>query len=151
MLNAIDQIFVQLHFEYVELFLSALLPMAITVVIHSRGMSLAGAYWKRSRRRLPANRQSVTLILVGAVALILATHAVEIFAWTLFYNLTSLLPDVRSALEFSISSYSTLGSSSIELPFRWQGLEGFEAMSGMLMFGWSTALLAAVVQESHVA
>ena len=31
----------------------------------------------------------------------------------------------------------------------WVGFGGFEAMTGMLMFGWSTAVLAAVVQKIH--
>ncbi len=149
MLQAIERIFDQLHFQYLELFILALLPIALTVIIHSRGMAVTGAYWKHSRARLPTNRPSTTLILIGAVAIVLATHALEIFAWALFYNFTELLPSARAALEFSISSYSTLGSSSIELPARWQGLDGFEAMNGMLMFAWSTAMLVAIVQQAQ--
>ena len=41
------------------------------------------------------------------------------------------------------------GANNITLPGRWQGLEGFEALTAMLMFGWSTAMLVAVVHKVH--
>ena len=50
---------------------------------------------------------------------------------------------------FSVNAYTTLGASNITLPGRWQGLGGFESMTAMLMFGWSTAMLAAIVQKIH--
>lgn len=52
-------------------------------------------------------------------------------------------------MNFSFSSYTTLGESAFALPLHWQGPGGFEAMSAMLMFGWSTAMLAAVVMKMH--
>jgi hypothetical protein len=50
-----------------------------------------------------------------------------------------------SAVFFSVASYTTLGESGITLPVHWQGLGGFEPMGAMLMFGWSTAMLAAIM------
>jgi hypothetical protein len=94
MLETIADLFRELHFRYLEQFLTALLPMALTVVIHGQGMGLASRYFKRFGRP-PA------------------------------------------------------GSSRIELPGQWQDLGGFEAIAGMLMFGWSTAVLAVVVQKLH--
>jgi hypothetical protein len=48
---------------------------------------------------------------------------------------------------FSVGSYTTLGSEGIMLHGRWRGFGGFEAMTAMLMFGWSTAVLASIVQK----
>jgi hypothetical protein len=50
---------------------------------------------------------------------------------------------------FSIGNYTTLGESKITLPSHWQGLGAFESMNAMLMYGWSTAVLAAVVTKLH--
>ena len=87
--------------------------------------------------------------MIAIVAIMLATHYIEVCAWALFYVATGMLADFREAMTYSINCYTTLGATSIVLPGRWHGLGGFEAISGMLMFGWSTAVLAAVVQKLH--
>jgi len=88
-----------------------------------------------------------TLIVVVIVTIMLATHYLEIIIWAWFYLLTSMIQDVRAAMSFSVETYTTLGATNISLPTRWQGLEGFEALTAMLMFGWSTAMLVAVIQK----
>ncbi len=141
----------ELHFQYTEQFLVALLPMAVTVVIHGQGMGLASRYFKRFGRPLAGSSRSGphVLVLVAIVAIMLATHFIEVFAWALFYFGTGMLANIREAMSYSVNCYTTLGATNIELPGRWQGLGGFEAIAGMLMFGWSTAVLAAVVQKLH--
>ena len=151
MLETIVQMFRELHFQYLEQFLTALLPMALTVVIHGQGMGLASRYFKRFGRRPEHDSRTGPLltVLIVIVAIMLATHFVEVFAWAWFYFFTGMLTDIKSAMSYSVNSYTTLGATNIELPGRWQGLGGFEAIAGMLMFGWSTAVLAVVVQKTH--
>lgn len=151
MLETIVQTFRELHFQYLEQFLAVLLPMALTVVIHGQGMGLASRHFKRFGRR-PAGSSRTgphVIVLIVIVAIMLATHFVEISGWALFYFATGMLTDIRSAMTYSVNSYTTLGATSIDLPGRWQGLGGFEAIAGMLMFGWSTAVLAVIVQKTH--
>jgi hypothetical protein len=151
MLETIMQMFRELHFQYTEQFLAALLPMAFTVVIHGQGMGLASRYFKRFGRR-PAGHSRTgphVFVLVIIAAIMLATHFVEVSAWALFYFVTGMLTDFKAAMTYSINSYTTLGATSIDLSGQWQGLGGFEAIAGMLMFGWSTAVLAVVVQKIH--
>jgi hypothetical protein len=50
MLETITEMFRELHFRYLDQFLTALLPMALTMVIHGQGMGLAGRYFKRFGR-----------------------------------------------------------------------------------------------------
>ena len=151
MLESIVQTFRELHFQYTEQFLAALLPMALTVVIHGQGMGLASRYFKRFGRPAAGSKRvgPHVFILIMIVAIMLATHYVEVSAWALFYYATGMLADFRSAMTYSINSYTTLGATSIDLSGKWQGLGGFEAIAGMLMFGWATALLAVVVQKLH--
>jgi len=144
-------IFKELHFQYAEQFLMALLPMAVTVFLHGQGMGLVGRCMKRFAPQ-PAggsrNKQHFSLLVI-IVALLLATHFSEVVAWAIFYNLMGAVPDAKTAMFFSINSYTTLGSSNITLPGLWKGIEGFEAMTAMLMFGWSTAILAVIVQKLY--
>jgi hypothetical protein len=79
------------------------------------------------------------------VAIMMVTHFTEVTIWGVFYVLGGMVPDTASAILFSLASYTTLGGSGITLPGQWQGFGGFEAMAAMLMFGWSTAMLAALI------
>jgi Ion channel len=45
-----------------------------------------------------------------------------------------------------METFSTLGFGDITLAKHWRLLSSFEAANGMLMFGWSTALVFAAVQ-----
>ena len=150
-MEAIVQMFRELHYQYTEQFLAALLPMALTVVIHGQGMGLASRYFRRFGRPPAGSKRSGphVFVLIMIVAIMLATHFIEVFAWAWFYVLTGMLTDIRAAILYSVNSYTTLGASNITLPGRWLGLGGFEAMTAMLMFGWSTAILAVVIARLH--
>lgn len=148
----VTQIVSQLNHRYIDQFLVALLPMGVTVILHGYGMGLVAICLKRFGRR-PGQRTPDkgphVLLLIAIVGVMLFTHFVEVFAWAVFYFATNMLHDFVNAMYFSINSYTTLGASNITLDGRWKGLDGFEAMTAMLMFGWSTAVLAAVVQRTH--
>lgn len=150
MLESFGRGLVNLEFEYLEQFAAALLPMALTVVIHGYGMRFAGLYFRRFGP--PAHgvrRHPAALVAVAVVGIMLAAHFAEVCLWAAFYVLTGMLAGLKEAMNFSINSYTTLGASNIQLTGRWRGFDGFEAMTAMLMFGWSTAVLAVVVQKTH--
>jgi hypothetical protein len=150
MLESFGRGLVDLEFEYLEQFAAALLPIALTVVIHGYGMKFAGRTFRRlGPPAAKARRGSATVVLLAIVAIMLAAHFLEVVAWAGFYVLAGMLTGVHEAMSFSINSYTTLGASNIQLAGRWRGFDGFEAMTAMLMFGWSTAVLAVVVQKTH--
>ena len=148
MLDAIAQVFVQLHLRFLEEFAVALAPVCLTVILHGQGMGLAALYLRRYGRRSgqgpPAALRNI--LIVAVVTIMLATHFLEIIAWAAFYFFTGMLNAPGTAIDFSIGSYTTLGTGSVSLRGHWQGLEGFETMAAMLMWGWSTAVLVGVVQ-----
>ena len=150
MLETIVNTLVQLHFQYTEQFLMALVPMSLTVVLHGQGMRLAALYLRRFGKRASHDSRTplLNIVLVATVAIMLLTHFIEVNGWAMFYFLTGMLPDYRSAMYLSVNSYTTLGASNLTLPGRWQGLDGFEAMTAMLMFGWSTAVMVSVLPSA---
>jgi Ion channel len=137
------------HFEfrYAEQFIVALALTSLTVLIHSVGMSLSGRYIRRfpslAKDHGPSRRNQQ--VMVGIVAIMMGTHFVEVLIWAFFYWLRGVVPERLSAVYFSVANYTTVGASGITVPDHWQGIGSFEAMAAMLMFGWSTAVLAAVV------
>ncbi|MEM1059712.1 MAG: potassium channel family protein [Verrucomicrobiota bacterium] len=88
------------------------------------------------------------LLLVASGMLLL--HIIEVVIWALAYLfLTPItqIPDFETALYFSGSTYTTVGYGDITLETDWRLLTSFEAMAGMLLLGWSTALLFATLRE----
>lgn len=150
-LAQVVQAFASLHFQYLEQFGAALPPMIITVILHGLGMRLAGVCYQRFGATKGGRRKSGphVILLISIVTIMLATHYLEVVVWAIVYFQAKMLPDVQTAMFFSINSYTTLGASNITLQGQWKGLDGFEAITAMLMFGWSTAVLANIVMESH--
>ena len=138
------------EFRFLDQFLAALVPMTATVILHSQGMGLVRREFKRFAGRASGARpDGPSVVLVAAiVATMLATHFLEVIAWAGFYVLAGLIPNLDTAMQFSMANYSTLGGSNV-LAERWRGVGGIEAMTSMLMFGWSTAVLAAVVLKAN--
>jgi hypothetical protein len=123
--------------------------MMITVALHAQGMTLAKCVFNSltSERGGGRRRRSATLVMIAVVTVMLAAHFLEIVVWAAFFVITKILPDPDAAMFFSINSYTALGASGIVLESRWRGIAGIETMVSMLMFGWSTAVLANAGQK----
>ncbi|MGW8286164.1 MAG: potassium channel family protein [Candidatus Deferrimicrobiaceae bacterium] len=70
--------------------------------------------------------------------------------WALTYFLLPDLGALRAfpnALYFSYITFTTLGYGDITIVSRWRLLSGVEAMNGILLFGWSTAMLFGLIQH----
>lgn len=77
-------------------------------------------------------------------------HYIEIGLWALAYLAIPELDKIKhweDAIYFSMVTYTTLGYGDITLPPVWRIMSGFEAMNGILLFGWSTAMFYAVVER----
>ena len=84
--------------------------------------------------------------IMGATLLALAGHLMEIALWAFALDISGAVADIGAAVYSSAGSYTTSGSD-IVLPPQWKLLGPFEAVSGMLMFGVSTAFIFAVIQR----
>ncbi len=116
-----------LDFRYIEQFLVALVLTSLTVFTHSTGMSWVRRYFKRSRSFVKNGKplKRYPILMPGIVAIMMATHFIEVLIWALFYQLRGVLPDRVSAIYFSMYSYTTLGAGSVTLPDHWRGLGDF--------------------------
>jgi hypothetical protein len=84
--------------------------------------------------------------VMSATLIALAGHLLAIALWAFALNLCGAVADISAAIYSSAGSYTTSGSDII-LPPRWKLLGPFEAVSGMLMFGITTALIFTVIQR----
>ncbi|MGB0133551.1 potassium channel family protein [Dokdonella sp.] len=87
------------------------------------------------------------LILLGCFFALMMAHVAEAFAWGLYLHATRLMPSIRDGTYFTAVSITTLGYGDILLKHPWRHLGTLIAITGVLMFGCSTAFLFVVVQE----
>jgi voltage-gated potassium channel Kch len=60
------------------------------------------------------------------------------------------LPSFEEALYFSTVTFTTVGYGDIVPGREWRQLATFEAINGWLIFGWTTALIIAVIQRLYL-
>lgn len=127
--------------------------IALTVMLHA----IVTVVWVRHLTRHFADAEGhwrpgrVLTVLVSTVVVLIVLHSVQITLWALTYRW--ILPagdlgDFESALYFSFVTFTTLGYGDITLSEGWRLLSGIEALNGLLLVGWTTALLFAIVQRS---
>lgn len=98
--------------------------------------------WKNPYLRL-------TLALLGANVLLLAAHLIEVGLWATLYSQLGIVNNTSDAYYSAFLNYTTLGSGEAHGTTHTRLLDPIAAGSGILMFGWSTALLIYVLQ-GHV-
>ena len=67
--------------------------------------------------------------------------------WAHAYLRVGAIEQLETALYFSMVTFTTLGYGDVTLSPDWRLLASFEAANGIMMFGWTTALIAAVIQR----
>ena len=83
---------------------------------------------------------------VGAVMILLVGHVLQVLLWAMLYFYDwHAFSRFGDAVYFSLASFTTLGASELSLPINHRMIGAFESAAGVMMFGWSTALLVAVV------
>jgi hypothetical protein len=90
---------------------------------------------------------SRSLVLGALVLLMLSAGFLESALWARFYVWAGALPTFAEALYFSLVTFTTLGYGDVTLHEEWRMLGAFQAANGILMFGWTTALIVAVAQR----
>jgi len=124
--------------------------MALCVVIHA-----AGVVWRlRTFGRLFDTHVRFwhgTWLFIRIFIWIVLLHLTEISVWAAYYSWRDAIPDPQSALYFSAVTYTTTGYGDIVLPEEWRLLGAIEALTGILMCGWSTGFYFAIVSRVSAA
>jgi len=122
--------------------------MALCVSLHAGGVTSALGWLRRCEPAAQPFWQSTWLLICLAGWMVLF-HLFEIIVWGLFYLWSDGMPDLHSALYFSCVTYTTTGYGDLVLPKSWRFVGGVEALTGVLMCGWSTGFFFAVVTRMY--
>jgi hypothetical protein len=131
----------QLALGGVMLALTATLQLLLTTMLVELIHHPRAEAWYRDRHE---RRLMTTLFGAGAVALAIL---IDIVLWALLLRLLGAFPNLESSLYFSGITFTSVGFGDQNLPTCWRLLSVAEAVNGLLIAGWSTALLVALVQR----
>ena len=121
--------------------------MALSVAIHAAGVSAALRWLKAHRSRTASTFRLMTWLFVQVAGWMILLHLCELTVWAVAYRLGEAMPDMPSAFYFSAVTYTTTGHGDLVLPQDWRLVGGIEALTGILMCGWSTGFFFAVVSR----
>jgi hypothetical protein len=128
--------------------------MVITIMIHSIFM-VGGAKlvrWRKSRFGSTKKDMQRALLLSLLVAWLFLAIALEAMIWALFYLWSpeiTALPDLETAFYFSMVTFTTLGFGDVVLTGPWRTLASIQAANGVIIFGWTTALIFFYIQNVY--
>jgi len=120
----------------------------INIAIHALVMTLVVGV----ARRAAANKSHPSLFLIAimipTVSVLMTTHTLEVFVWALAYSLVDAAPPGSNLVYFAFVNYTTLGYGDVVPVERWRLLGPMTAMNGVLLFGWSTAVIFEVLRKA---
>ena len=126
--------------------LVAWLLMSACVVIHATGIAAV----MRRKHLQPSSAHlfwSWTWLFIQVAGWIITLHILEITVWAGFYVWRGAMPNLQTALYFSAVTYTTTGYGDLLLPAEWRLVGSVEALTGILMCGWSTGFFFAIVSR----
>jgi hypothetical protein len=127
----------------------AAITYACTIAIHAIVMLGIVRMAQRIAVRTSAH-PSVLLVgmMVATVSVLSAAHVVEVMVWALVYAIVGVAPAGTGVMYFAFVNYTTLGYGDIIPVDRWRLLGPMTAMNGILLFGWSTAVIFDVLRKT---
>ena len=123
----------------------------INIAIHSLWTvfldhAVRGFWAKRPHPRFLRDR---VLLMVGTVALLMVAHVAEVLVWAVTYAAVGASPAGAGHFYLAFVNYTTLGYGDIVPVKAWQLLGPIAAMNGILLIGWSTAVIFDVVRATN--
>jgi len=126
------------------------LVMATVVEVSSRIIA-------NTKHTVPQSVQLTIVMIatasIAAVPVLMVAHFSEVMVWSLAYMIVEAAPAGADPVYFAFVNYTTLGYGDVTPVERWRLLGPITAMNGVLLFGWSTAVIFEVLRRTamHVA
>ncbi len=132
----------------IELLFGILVSM-VNIAIHSVISVFLMRFMRGMRRRTVERRRieafALTMMLTGSV--LSFSHMLHVAVWAMSYDLVGAAK-TGDGYYLAFVNFTTLGYGDILPARRWRLLGPITAANGMLLFGWSTALIFAVLTRA---
>lgn len=138
----------------IEKILTALAVMFICTLVHALFMIVGYEYVDNRRTNMSSSIKpfhNAMLIWLFIMWMCLGI-GIEASVWAIMYLYNpaiTMLPDAETAFYFSLVTYTSLGYGDIVLTGDWRILSAIEAANGVIIFGWTTALIFYFIQQVY--
>ena len=121
----------------------------VNISLHALVMTIV----VRVARTVSAKKKSqsslfLIAVMIPTVSLLMTTHALEVIVWSFAYSIVDAAPPDANLIYFAFVNYTTLGYGDVLPVERWRLLGPMTAMNGVLLFGWSTAVIFEVLRKA---
>ena len=126
--------------------------IAVTIMIHAAGMVLVLQSLLKFDKKSEYQRQRWQTHIVwvgGTILFMFIVSILEVLLWAFTFLALHAIDGIEEAFYFSMVTFTTLGYGDVLLDEGWRILGSFEAANGIIMFGWTTAIVIAVVQRVY--
>ena len=121
----------------------------VNIVIHALITVTVVSIARRADLSLSFRRKLHVMTVMAAAAMVLLVgHLLEVAVWAGMYWTVGVAPAGTDLVDFAFVNYTTLGSGDVTPVKAWHLLGPMTAMNGVLMFGWSTAVLFEVLVKA---
>jgi Ion channel len=121
------------------------------ITIHALVMTVVVRVAQNARaNRAVSPSLLLIVIMVATVSVLMAAHVSEVIVWAMAYRIVDAVPPGGGVVYFAFVNYTTLGYGDITPVKDWQLLGPATAMNGVLLFGWSTAVIFEVLRRAMI-
>lgn len=122
---------------------------AVNIALHALVMTVVVQIARNASARSKSHAsQHLVLLMIPTVLVLMMTHALEVVVWGIAYWLVDAAPVGTDRVYFAFVNYTTLGYGDVVPVVRWRLLGPITAMNGVLLFGWSTAVIFEVLRRT---
>jgi len=90
------------------------------------------------------------VVMFATVSVLMIAHACEVIVWSVAYAMVGAAPAGTDLVYFAFVNYTTLGYGDVVPVEAWRLLGPMTAMNGVLLFGWSTAVIFEVLRRAMI-
>jgi hypothetical protein len=89
-----------------------------------------------------------TVIIVTTGSVLFAAHFAEVLLWAYTYAAVGAAPPGTDLVHSAFGNYTTLGYGDVLPLEHWRVLAPMTALNGIMLIGWSTALIFAILRRA---
>ena len=108
--------------------------------------------WRMARRDHVRKHLPKAILVSGFTAWMFIDMVLEALVWALLYlyhSAITVLGDLKTALYFSMVTFTSVGYGDVVLTGNWRLLASLQGANGVMLFGWTTALIFYVIQTVY--
>jgi polyferredoxin len=131
-----------------QIFIGSVISLG-NIAIHAIVMATVVGIARLALKWEHRQRQAwLAAVMVAVVGVLLVAHVAAVLTWSFAYASLEVIHPGADVLYFAFVNYTTLGYGDVVPVEHWRLLGPMAAMNGVLLFGWSTAVIFEVMRQA---